>query len=133
QISRPLQILRFSERGQLPETLATVNSYVPMSQVLELPDARILFTARFDGRERLLVAKPTGELSTFVDTEEESRAPAVLVGPDRVAFILGSPPRQFIAIASVKDGRVLQRQLIKASGLVLSMTTSPDGTAFFYA
>jgi serine/threonine protein kinase len=132
QIERPMQALRFTDSAQQPEPLAIVPvaSGVPLGP--ELPDGRILLTALFDGRSLMLAAKPTGELAPFVDTDEETRGPAVMVGSDQVALIFGKPPEQSIAIVSVRDGRILQRRTITTSDFIQSLTASSDGTTLYY-
>ena len=133
QIQRPLQVIRFNEQGQIGEAVATVPISSPgWSHVLELPDGRILLTNFYGGRARLVAAKPNGEISAFVDSAEESRSPMAFAGPGRVAFVLGTPPAQTIAIASIADGRIVQRLPTTARGAIGSLSASPDGTAFFY-
>jgi hypothetical protein len=118
----------------IADAMAMVPVGVPeFSSALELPDKRFLLTASFDGRSRLVVAKPTGELIPFVETEEESRAPVAFAGPDRVAFILGKAPEQSIAVASIKDGRILQRRKIPTNDIIRSLTASPVGETLFYS
>ena len=135
QQARPLQALRFKESVQIPELLAVVpvGSYSATS-VLELPDKRVLFTAVFDDRLRLLAAKPSGELAPFVDTNEDTRGPTTFVGPDQIAFIVGKPPQESIAIASIKDGgRLVRRWRITSKEGIQSLSASPDGSTLFYS
>jgi hypothetical protein len=130
QVQRPQEAVRFGESAEIPETAAIVpESGLP---VLELPDGRILLTAFFDGRSRLLAAK-TGELVPFVDTEEETSGPVTFVGPGQVAFMLGKPPQQSIALVSIKDGRVLKRLRIASTGRIFSLSASSDGNTIFYS
>lgn len=134
QIARPMQTLRFAESAQQPETMAVVPVGTPeSSSALELPDNRFLMTALFDGRSRLVAARPNGELVPFVDTEEETRSPLALAGPGRVAFILGKAPEESIAIASIKDGRILQRIKMHTTDTIRSFTASSDGETLFYS
>jgi serine/threonine protein kinase len=135
QQSRPMQALRFTESVQTPEPLAVVPVGVYSSpSVLELPDGRYVFTAIFDDRLRLLAAKPSGELAPFVDTREETTGPTTLVGPDQIAFVVGKPPQESIAIASIKDGgRVMKRFRIMSKDPIQSLSASPDGSTLFYS
>jgi serine/threonine protein kinase len=130
QVERPVETVRFSEGSRTPEAMAAVP--VGDSPVLELPDKRFLLTSIVDGHARLLAAKTSGELVPFIDTDEETRGPVALVGGDRVAFILGKPPEQFIAIASIKDGRVSKRFRISAADTIRSLSASSDASTFFY-
>jgi hypothetical protein len=131
QISRPSQILRFDETGQAIEELGVI----PVSSrgILELPGDRFLFAASFEGRGRLLVTKPGGDITPFIDSEQETRDPTAFAGPDRVAFLLGTPPQQAFAIASIADGRILQRHPIPGSSVITSLTSSADGATLFYS
>jgi serine/threonine protein kinase/Tol biopolymer transport system component len=131
QISRPSQILRFDESGQAIEDLGVIP--VTSRGILELPGDRFLFTASFEGRRRLLVTRPGGEISPFIDSEQETWGPAAFAGPNRVAFFQGTPPEQSIAVASIADGRILQRRPIPASSAITSLTSSADGTTLFYS
>ena len=134
QRTRPVQALRFKDSAQTPEAVAVVpvGDYSAPS-VLELPDKRFLMTAVFDDRLRLFAAKASGELAPFVETDEDTRGPATFAGPDRIAFILGKPPQQSIGVASVKDGRLMQRWRIPSKGGIQSLSASPDGTTLFYS
>jgi eukaryotic-like serine/threonine-protein kinase len=131
QISRPSQILRFDESGHAAEELGVLP--VTTRSILELPDDRFLFTAFFEGRARLLVAKPGGEVAPFMEIEQETQGPAAYAGPDHLAFLLGTAAQQSIAIATIADGRVLLRRPISGSGAVTSLTSSADGTMLFYS
>jgi hypothetical protein len=132
QIARPLQTLRFTDSAERPEAVAAAPLASTVPSGLELPDGRVLLTAFFDGRSRLLAAKPTGEVAPFIDTDEETRGPAAMVGSDRVAIIVGKPPEQSIAIVSIRDGRVLYRRKIPTGYFIQSLTASTDGTTVYY-
>ena len=127
-----MHAIRFTESDHSPQIKAVVPNSVYAS-VLELPDGRLLLTALLEGRARLVAARPTGELEPFVETEEETRGPATLAGPGQVAFLIGTPPLQSIAIASLKDGRLAKRLRIPATNVVRSLTASSDGATFFYS
>jgi hypothetical protein len=131
QVERPVQAIRFAEGARIPEEMAVVP--VGDSPALELPDKRLLLTSIIDGHAKLLAAKASGELVPFIDTDEETRGPAAFVGSDRVAFLLGKPPEQFIAVASIKDGRVSQRLKINAPDTIHSLSVSSDGATVFYS
>ena len=131
QVARTVQALRFKESAQLPEQMNTVpEGSLP---ILELPDGRILLTGFFNGRSRLLVTRSNGELVPFVDTDEETRGPVTFAGPGQVAFVLGRPPQQSIAVTSIKDSRLIRRISITAADSIQSLTASSDGNTLFYA
>jgi Tol biopolymer transport system component len=131
QVSRPVQVLRLAESGQELEQLALVTTARP--GVLELPSERFLLTAMFEGRPRLVVVKPTGDVVPFIETELETHGPATLVGANQVAFIIGNPAQSAIAIASIADGRVIQRISLPPGKNIQSLASSSDGSTLFYA
>jgi Tol biopolymer transport system component len=70
-----------------------------------------------------------------VDSEEDTDGPVTAVGKDRIAFKIGKVgdfgSRQ-IGIATVADGRIVQR-LESTRGIGMSsMTASPDGSTIYY-
>ncbi len=56
-----------------------------------------------------------------------------MAGPDRVAFVLGVPPEQSIGLASVRDGRIVQRLRVEAPAEIGGLTASPAGDRLFYS
>src|SRR5262249_4238111 len=129
QYEQPLQVVRFTESVQTPETVDISPTYMD-SPVLELPDNHFLVTAILSGRAGLLVTRAGGELAPFIDTTEETRIPA-LAGTGRIAFLLGNPSQQSIGIASLKDGRLIGRMRIPSTGRIRSLSASSDGTTLF--
>jgi len=49
-----------------------------------------------------------------------------------IAFLLGLPPDQHVALATTREGRILKRFSIKAAG-VRNLALSPDGLTLYYA
>jgi serine/threonine protein kinase len=134
QVNHPMQVLRLRPRDTIGQVVATVPlARATVSTVIELPDGRVLATDFFNGRPRLLAFTSSGEVVPFVETSEATSGPATLAGPDRVAFVLGTAPEQFIAVASVRDGRILQRLPVEAPGAIRGLTASPDGDRLFYS
>ena len=134
QVNRPMQAMRFGPRDTAGQVRATVPlSRAPVSFVLELPDGRLLATDYFAGRSRLLAINASGEGTPFVETSDATSGPATLAGQDRVAFVLGTLPDQSIALASVRDGRVVQRVRVDVPGAIRGLTASPAGDRLFYA
>ncbi len=56
-----------------------------------------------------------------------------LVGRDRVAFMLGSPPDQVLALASTSDGRIERRLEFISASDIESVAGSPDGRTLYFA
>ena len=67
----------------------------------------------------------------FLQTSEESTFPFAASTGGSIAFLLGTPPRQQIAIALAREGRILKRLSIKATE-VRSVAFSPDGRTLYY-
>jgi hypothetical protein len=131
-VVRPFQVVRFSESG-VPTAGLTVAGADSVSSALELPDGRFLVTGKFDGRYRLLAAKPTGEFARFVETEEETRDPAALIGDRDVAFLIGKAAHTSLAIASIKSGRIAKRLKTESTDPISSLSASSDGFTLFYS
>ena len=98
---------------------------------LRLPDGRILSATRIGGRQRVM-AFGSGVPTPLLETQEESSAPMAMVGQDQVALLIGSHPRPILVVASIPDGRIVQR-LGKVDGQAIdSIVGSPDGRTLYY-
>ncbi|HEV2177691.1 MAG TPA: protein kinase [Terriglobia bacterium] len=137
QVDRPAQILRFAESGGTPEVLAgggTFPSQVfgSIAPPVESSDDRVLLPVYISGRYRLLLGKPGGNFVSLLESDEESAPPLAQVGNDEVAFMVGSPPSQSLAIASLKDGSILHRFESIHANDVRDVAGSPDGKTLYY-
>ncbi len=128
---RPVEVMRFLPAGGRPEFLTSIPFATGFPSFVPLPDGRILMPFPLGDRERLVVATPGAAPQPFVETQEHTSIPSTLVGNREVAFMIGPPERPSIAIASVSDGRILQR-LAALDGPVLSLAASPDGKTLYY-
>jgi Tol biopolymer transport system component len=132
QVRRPLDVLRFPVTGGVPERAAeAVRGGAP----IPLGDGRIAFVASVANRATLLVTQTDKSPVPLVDSEEDTDAPVARLGKDRIAFMIGKVgdygSRQ-IGIATVADGRIVQR-LESTRGIgISSMTASPDGSTIYY-
>ena len=79
-----------------------------------------------------MVADPGKEPLPFVETDEETSGPATLVGNDRVAFMIGSGDTRRIAIASLRDGRIIKRLEDVKAATIRSIIASRDGKTFYF-
>ncbi len=93
------------------------------------PGGEVLATLKGWGKEHLAAVRPGGEPQTLVETSEETSLPATIFGGN-VAFIIGSGDRRRIAIAAVRDGRVLRRFSMRSD---YGMAASPDGKTLYYS
>ncbi len=133
QIERPAEVLRFPASGGDPERLAVSDNllYADLA-ALPFPDGRVLLPSQAAGRDRLLVVTPGKEPVPFLDTPEESSTPATLVGDREVAFLAGPSAGRTIAVASLRDGRMVRRLTGAKGAGITSLAASPDGQTLYY-
>ena len=135
QVSRPLEVLHFAVGAGAPELLASspsASEYANEYDTFQLPDGRVLIGSIVAGRSRLLVARPDGEATPFVQTKEETSFPDCPVGKDEYAFLLGPAGRAVVAIASIADGRIVRRLTAVPGSQVTDLAASPDGKTIYY-
>ncbi len=73
-----------------------------------------------------------GNFSPLLETREDTAAPMARVTSDEVALMVGSPPARVLAIASVKEGRIIRRFEATAGKDVAALAASPDGDSLYY-
>jgi hypothetical protein len=127
---RPSVLLRFGEVGGDPQ-LTLVPDLV-VADLGVLPGGKFLFPGNIAGKSRLLANTAAGDWRPFVQTAEETSDPFTVSSGGSMAFVIGTPPRRQIAIASARDGRVLQRVSLDAAD-VGGLALSPDGRTLYYA
>ena len=133
QIDRPIQLLRFPASGGTPEMLAgSENASMHGFMTSLMPDGRVLLPSVFAGRTRLLALKPGEEATPFIETKEETSTPACQVGEGEIAFLLGPPNHEVVAVASIADGRIVRRISGIPAGEVIDLAASPDGKTLYY-
>jgi Tol biopolymer transport system component/predicted Ser/Thr protein kinase len=123
-------LLQFSKDGGNPDEHAV--GQLAQYMIGPMPDGKLFFPSLSGGTPHLVAGLPGAEALPFLQTSEESNPPFAVSADGSVAFLLGSPPRQDIAIARERDGRVLHRLSIHAAG-VHSVALSPDGQTLYYA
>jgi hypothetical protein len=112
---------------------AIFSSSGDVGSAIVMPDGRLLFSVRNDGRSPVFIARPGETPKPFFQTTEETSGPVTMVGDSRVAFLIGSGKGRRVAIASAADGWILRR-LEKADGpSLLALAASPDGQMLYYA
>ena len=106
-VNRPRALLRFSPDGGEPEqggpdqnVLGNMQGYV----IGRMPGGKIVFPSLNGGKARLVAGTPGTEARPFIETQEESGQPFAASDAGIIAFMLGAPPRQKIAIASAVGG-----------------------------
>ena len=128
QVIRPVEVLRFSDSGRNMEHIGGFPNIAMdlLNPAVHLPDGRTLGTGMISGRRRLLVTSPGKEATPFVQTDEETGWPTVLLGNDRLAFVIGSGEERRFAIAAVENGRILGSIPGIKAGTIIG-ASSPDG------
>src|SRR5207245_10206687 len=97
-----------------------------------LPGGHLLVPTH-GGRKRLSLGRPGERFRDFAQTAKETSAPACALGRDRVAFLLGIPPTQTIAVASFPAGQLLPQLPEVPTGLVKQLVGAPGGGDLYYA
>ena len=133
QMILPVEVLRFSDLGTNVEQIGGFgNITIPiLVAAVHLPDGRTLSTGVISGRRRLLVTAPGKDAVPFIQTDEETGWPTVLLGNDRLAFVIGSGAERRFAIASVESGRILGNIPGINASTVYSVA-SPDGETLYF-
>jgi len=131
QLQRPLEFIRFTAGGGNVEQLASSPTEGNPEDAIQFPSGHVLLATTISGKQRLVVSGPNKEQAPFIETKEETAAPAALIAGRDLAFMLGSPPNQVIAIASITGGRISRRITPPATGRVARLAASTDG-AFLY-
>jgi len=127
-VKRPLTMLQFPPGGGRPDESNQASNGLMDS----LPDGRLVFPLRSAGKAHLVAGPIGSEPRAFLQTSEESNLPLAVSTSGSIAFKLGSAPKQQIAIATVRDGRIVKRLSLKAAG-VRSLALSADGLTLYYA
>ena len=118
-------ILRVAPTGGPPEEfgLPSAGTGIPVT------GGEFLLPLASWGKQRLAAVRPGGEPRNLLETSEETSLPATIFGGN-LAFEIGSGDQQRIALASLRDGRVVRRFSTRADN---GISASPDGKTLYYA
>jgi predicted Ser/Thr protein kinase/WD40 repeat protein len=137
QIDRPGALLRFRPNGGTGENIAAItdNEVVgSANSVAEsfaiLPDGRAAITLGSNGRKQLMIVELGKDPLPLINTAEETSTPAVAVGSDRIAFLIGSQAKTTIAIADSSNGAIIIR-IPFDKGAIHSLAASADGNTLY--
>ena len=126
---RPSSILQFDSSGKgLSQTVVAIEGggLIPLSKDAFLID-------HFEsGKWRLKVFNSGVGSQDLLQSSEESSGPVTKIGNDSVAFLIGAPGRQNIAIATLRDGRIVKRFPFDGSS-VRSIAATPDGSTLYFS
>jgi predicted Ser/Thr protein kinase len=124
---RPSSIIQFD-----PAAKSVSNTVVTFEQRMIPLDADSFLLSRFEsGKRRLKVFQPSVGSQNLLQSSEESALPGARVGKGSVAFLLGSTGAINVAIATLRDGRIIKRYRFDASS-VKSITATPDGRTLYF-
>ena len=94
------------------------------------PGGEVLLTLTGWGKQRLAAVRPGSEPRGIGgNLRRTPRFPATIFGGN-VAFVIGTGDQRRIAIASLRDGRVLRRFSTRSDN---GMAASPDGNTLYYS
>ena len=132
---RPADIWRLTPTGSGLERLNSLPDYRlrygGSNKVLHTREGRTWIAATVGGRERVMVIDPGKEPIPFIETDEETAGPMTLVGTELVALMIGNGVGREVALASVRDGRVVRRVQTPPAATITSMTASRDGRVLY--
>jgi hypothetical protein len=124
---RPISVLQFDPTAKtVSETVVTTDGgMIPL-------DAGSFLLDRIEGgKSHLKVFRADFGSRNLLESSEESSRPAARVGNASVAFRLGPENSSHIAIATLREGRILTRFSFDASS-VESIAATPDGHKLYY-
>jgi hypothetical protein len=132
QQNNTLEVLKIGPSGGPVQHIAKAEAYLLKSHTVELLDGRVIVPSLVSGRPRLMLTKTNKVTVPLVDTSEETSGPISVLGDDLVAFLLGSGPAQTIAVASLRDRRILRKISVPNAGSIAQLAASADGATLYY-
>jgi hypothetical protein len=124
---RQSSVLQFDTTGKTAsETVVTIEG-----KMLPLGEGSFLVDRIVDGKRHLKVFRADVGERNLLESSEESSSPAARIGAESVAFLLGPPDAPRIAIATLRDGRIVKRFPFDAAS-VESIAATPDGNRLYY-
>jgi hypothetical protein len=93
------------------------------------PGGDVMVTLTGWGPRRLAAIRPGEKPRVLVETSQDATPPAMIFG-DNVAFVIGTGGQRRIALASLREGRVLRRYATRSDN---GMSASPDGRTLYYS
>jgi|SRR5579859_934332 len=125
---RPRSVLQFDTAAKaVSETVVSVGG----SALLPLDAGSFLIDRLEGGKAYLKVFRPGVAERNLLESSEESAAPAARVGAEAVAFVLDPQKAPRIAIATLREGRIVKRFSFDASSIE-SIAATPDGEKLYY-
>jgi len=100
--------------------------------VIGMPDGSFVFSVTRHGRPELFLARNGAEPQLLLNSAESADLPGAFLSGGKLAFITGAGVQPHIAIASLQDGRVIQRFPADAHW-VTAISAPADGQTIYYA
>jgi hypothetical protein len=124
---RPISVLQFDATAKaVSETVATTDG-----GMLPLDAGSFLFDRFEGGKRHLKIFRAEVGSRNLLESSEESFLPAARVGNGSLAFMLGPQEAPHIAIATLREGRIVKRFSFNAAA-VTSIAATPDGDKLYY-
>jgi eukaryotic-like serine/threonine-protein kinase len=124
---RQSSVLQFDTSGRaVSETVVAIDG-----AMLPLDGGSFLVDRMVAGRRHLKVFRADLGERSLLESSEESSGPAAKIGADSVAFLLGPHDARRVAIATLRDGRIVKRLPFDAVS-VESIAATPDGSRLYY-
>ncbi len=130
-LNRPKELMRLSPDGVEPPERIAAFPLEGSEHLLVLPDGRAVMPARASGHSRLMAVERGKDPMPLLNTQEENSAPMTLAGPREIAFVIGPPPHNTIALADTASGRVIRR-IAPDKGVIRGLTAAPDGSVLYF-
>src|SRR5262249_18651207 len=145
QVRRSLDVLRFElpgQEGSAPSPVDRLAASIlwreksePVGQPLELPDGRVLVPSKAAGRNQLLASLRGKDPTPLLEnSNEETAPPAVLVGQNRLALMVGPGKERRLRLAALDDDSVRLEPVelgVMERGLI-ALAAAPDGKTLYY-
>jgi predicted Ser/Thr protein kinase len=127
---RSAEVVSLPRTGGQPQRIAAF-PHLPSNAVVALADGRAVVTVQSSGRSRLMAVAAGKDPAPLINTTEETSGPMTAVAGNRIAFAIGSAPRESIAIAAVSNGRIGAR-IAPVKGEIRSLAAAPDGETLYF-
>ncbi len=127
-------VLTLSESGVVQSEIPTpaLSEVVRSLAAVALPGGSVVFNLRRRGRSELFVGHSGVEPQLLLNTSESASLPGALLGTDNLAFIINPEREPRLAIASLKEGRIVKRFTADA-GTTTAVSAPADGRNIYYA
>ncbi len=127
-------VLNLSPSGVVNDEIPTpaLSEVVRSLAAVALPGGSVVFNLRHRGRSELFLGRSGAEPQLLLNTSDSASLPGALLGTDNLAFIINPEHQPRLAIASLKEGRIIRRFTADAGGIT-AVSAPQDGQTIYYA